>query len=87
METDYETHTVFDINIRMPHSLMGYTDAWDYLSATEFFPQDEADEAQRQCDARGHSRPRGRPADERDRPARHRVTNLPPGLATRSGLP
>jgi len=39
--TDYDTHRTWDINIRMPHSLMGWVDAYDLLRATPDFPVEE----------------------------------------------
>lgn len=51
LPTDYETHTVPDINIRMPHTLIGYANAWDLLMGTAYFPQEEAEtSAQKLCD-------------------------------------
>lgn len=51
LPTDYETHTVADINIRMPHTLIGYANARDLLMGTPFFPADEAGvSAQKLCE-------------------------------------
>ncbi|KYF88608.1 hypothetical protein BE17_34660 [Sorangium cellulosum] len=47
LETDWDTNTVLDINIRMAKTLMGYTNAWDLLSATPWLPADESAEAER----------------------------------------
>ena len=45
--THWDTHGLWDINIRMPHSLMGYVNALDLLRATPWLPADEALEARR----------------------------------------
>jgi len=45
METHYETHEVWDINIRMPHSLIGYTNAVDFLLGTPYFDEEDAEAA------------------------------------------
>lgn len=45
LQTHWDTQQQFDIHIRMPESLMGYTNAWDLLKATPYFPEDEAEEA------------------------------------------
>jgi len=45
METHYETHGVWDINIRMPHSLIGYTNAVDLLRGTPYFDEEAAEAA------------------------------------------
>ncbi len=42
LETNWDDHTQWGINIRMPESLMHYTAAWDFLSATEFFTPEQA---------------------------------------------
>ncbi len=39
--TDYDSHRTWDINIRMPHPLMGWVDAYDLLRATPDFPAEE----------------------------------------------
>ena len=41
IRTDFENRDDWDINIRMPYSLMGWTEAWDLLSATGLAPEDE----------------------------------------------
>ena len=42
LETNWDDHTQWGINIRMPESLMHYTAAWDFLMATEFFSQEQS---------------------------------------------
>ncbi len=42
LETNWEDHTVWGINIKMPETLMHYTAAWDLLSGTDFFPEEKA---------------------------------------------
>ena len=45
IRTDFDTRDDWDINIAMPHCLIGWADAWDLLQATPWFPPDEADAA------------------------------------------
>ncbi|WP_437984661.1 heparinase II/III domain-containing protein [Sorangium sp. So ce117] len=47
LETDWDTNTVLDMNIRMARILMGYTNTWDLLSATPWFPDEESAQAER----------------------------------------
>ena len=42
LETNWDDHTQWGINIRMPESLMHYTAAWDFLMATEFFSEQQS---------------------------------------------
>ena len=44
LDERWDTHTVWDINIRMPHPLMGYVNALDLMRATPWLP--DADEAE-----------------------------------------
>ncbi|WP_437298079.1 heparinase II/III domain-containing protein [Sorangium sp. So ce426] len=46
LETDWDTNTVLDMNIRMAKILMGYTNTWDLLSATPWFPDEESAQAE-----------------------------------------
>lgn len=42
LETDYDTHDTWDINIRMPHTLIGYAAAIDLLRGTDYLSADDA---------------------------------------------
>ncbi|WP_437915009.1 heparinase II/III family protein [Sorangium sp. So ce302] len=46
LETHWDTNTVLDMNIRMAKILMGYTNTWDLLSATPWFPDEESAQAE-----------------------------------------
>ncbi|WP_437715967.1 heparinase II/III family protein [Sorangium sp. So ce448] len=46
LQTNWDTNTVLDMNIRMAKILMGYTNTWDLLSATPWFPDEESAEAE-----------------------------------------
>jgi len=43
---DFETNTTWDVNIRMPEPLMGYTNTLDLLLATDYITSDQADAAE-----------------------------------------
>jgi hypothetical protein len=46
LQTDFETHERrSDIDVNMPQVLQGYTNAWDLLMATPYFPTEEAEAA------------------------------------------
>ncbi len=45
VRTDFETNQVFDVNIRIPHAVIGYINAWDLLKATPYITGEEADNA------------------------------------------
>ena len=42
LQLDYDTHDQWDINIRMPHTLVGVTNAIDLLLATDFYDHEQA---------------------------------------------
>ncbi|MEE2960165.1 MAG: heparinase II/III family protein [Myxococcota bacterium] len=42
LESNWDDHTGWGINIHMPGPLIQYTAAWDFLMATSFFPADKA---------------------------------------------
>jgi len=42
LETNWDDHDEWGINIRMPESLMHYTAAWDFLMATEFISEEQS---------------------------------------------
>lgn len=43
LTTNWETHGVWDINIRMPEPMLHYCNAYDLLRGTEHFPKDDQD--------------------------------------------
>ena len=45
IRTDFETNKVWDVNIRIPHVVIGYINAWDLLLATPYITGEEADNA------------------------------------------
>ena len=46
LDDDFESNETWDVNISMPHSLMGYTNALDLLRGTDFISADQVVEAQ-----------------------------------------
>ena len=43
----WDTNTIWDINIRMPHSLMGYVNALDLMRATPWLPEEAEEQLRR----------------------------------------
>lgn len=46
LATNWRSHGVWDINIRMPEPLMSYSTAYDLLRGTEFFPKADQEKLQ-----------------------------------------
>lgn len=42
LESNWDDHSAWGINIRMPGPLIHYTAAWDFLMATDFLPEEDA---------------------------------------------